>query len=171
MCDLFPRHVLQADAPPMSFCGTPPLAFTFGLGGLLLLSDARRTHRPFSSKSSRPKRCCTPSNAFARQSMFTAPTFYRQMAPLVPRFDIASLKKTVSAGEALPDSTRQLWREASGIEMIDGIGGTEMIHIFVSSAGEDVRAHAIGKAVPGYRAQWSMTTCARCRTARSASSP
>ena len=67
--------------------------------------------------------------------MFTAPTFYRQMAPLVARFDLSSLKKTVSAGEALPDSTRRLWHDATGIEMIDGIGGTEMIHIFVSSAG------------------------------------
>jgi 2-aminobenzoate-CoA ligase len=75
------------------------------------------------------------------------------MAPLIPRYDIASLKKTVSAGEALPDSTRALWREASAIEMIDGIGGTELIHIFISSAGHDVRPHAIGKAVPGYVVQ------------------
>jgi 2-aminobenzoate-CoA ligase len=85
--------------------------------------------------------------------MFTAPTFYRQMAPLLPRFNITSLKKTVSAGEALPDSTRTLWRNASGIEMIDGIGGTELIHIFISAAGNEVRQHAIGRAVPGYVVQ------------------
>jgi 2-aminobenzoate-CoA ligase len=59
----------------------------------------------------------------------------------------------VSAGEALPDATRQLWKEASGIEMLDGIGATEMFHIFISSAGPDVRRGAIGKAVPGYQAK------------------
>jgi len=84
---------------------------------------------------------------------FTAPTFYRQMAALAPKYDISSLRKSVSAGEALPDATRQLWRQATGIEMIDGIGGTEMIHVFVSSSPEEVRQGAIGKAVPGYVAE------------------
>jgi 2-aminobenzoate-CoA ligase len=85
--------------------------------------------------------------------VFTAPTMYRQMAMIASRYDLSSLKKSVSAGEALPDATRQLWKQASGIEMIDGIGSTEMIHIFVSSAPEDVRRGAIGKAVPGYVAR------------------
>src|SRR5690606_23969889 len=84
---------------------------------------------------------------------FTAPTFYRQMAELVSNYDLSSLKKTVSAGEALPDATRQLWKKATGIEMIDGIGGTEMIHVFVASAPENVRRGAIGTVVPGYVAQ------------------
>src|SRR5690606_9258128 len=70
---------------------------------------------------------------FGVTMVFTAPTFYRQMAELVDKHDLSSLKKTVSAGEALPDATRQLWKKASGIEMIDGIGGTEMIHVYVSS--------------------------------------
>jgi 2-aminobenzoate-CoA ligase len=65
---------------------------------------------------------------------------------------VSSLKKTVSAGEALPDATRQLWKQASGIEMIDGIGATEMIHIFISSGPESVRRGAIGQVVPGYEA-------------------
>ena len=81
---------------------------------------------------------------------------YRQMALLLTdsarTFDISSLKKTVSAGEALPDATRRLWKHATGLEMIDGIGATEMIHIFIAAAGADVRAGAIGKVVPGYRA-------------------
>ena len=85
--------------------------------------------------------------------LFTAPTFYRQMAPLARNHNITSLQKCVSAGEALPDATRQLWREATGIEMIDGIGATEMIHIFISAAGKDVRPGAIGKVVPGYEAR------------------
>jgi 2-aminobenzoate-CoA ligase len=85
--------------------------------------------------------------------VFTAPTFYRQMATLVKNFDLSSLKKSVSAGEALPDATRQAWKAATGIEMTDGLGGTEMMHIFVSSAGADVRPGAVGRVVPGYEAR------------------
>ncbi|HWT37976.1 MAG TPA: AMP-binding protein [Paraburkholderia sp.] len=151
MCDLFPRHVLEP-TPDDIFCGTPPLAFTFGLGGLLCFPLRAGASTVLIEKQT-PETLLQNVERFRATVMFTAPTFYRQMAPLIPRFDIASLKKSVSAGEALPDSTRTLWREASGIEMIDGIGGTELIHIFISSAGHDVRAHAIGKAVPGYVVQ------------------
>ena len=69
------------------------------------------------------------------------------------RLNLKSLRHTVSAGEALPDATRQLWKQATGIEMTDGIGGTEVIHIYISSAGQEVRAGSIGKVVPGYQAQ------------------
>jgi 2-aminobenzoate-CoA ligase len=148
MCDLFPRHILKPAATDI-FCGTPPLAFTFGLGGLLCFPMRVGASTVLIEKLT-PETLLRTVERFHATTMFTAPTFYRQMAMLVPRFDIASLRKTVSAGEALPDSTRELWRQATGIEMIDGIGGTEMIHIFISSAGEDVRPHAIGKAVPGY---------------------
>ncbi|HEX7682686.1 MAG TPA: AMP-binding protein [Trinickia sp.] len=148
MCDLFPRHVLRPACTDV-FCGTPPLAFTFGLGGLLCFPMRVGASTVLIEKLT-PETLLRTVERFRATTMFTAPTFYRQMAPLVPRFDIASLKQTVSAGEALPDSTRELWRKATGIEMIDGIGGTEMIHIFISSAAQDVRPHAIGKAVPGY---------------------
>lgn len=148
MCDLFPRHILRPTADDV-FCGTPPLAFTFGLGGLLCFPMRVGASTVLIEKLT-PETLLRTVERFHATTMFTAPTFYRQMAPLVPRFDIGSLKKTVSAGEALPDSTRELWRKATGIEMIDGIGGTEMIHIFIASAAEEVRAHAIGKAVPGY---------------------
>ena len=90
---------------------------------------------------------------FRATIVFTAPTFYRQMAALAGKYDLSSLKKSVSAGEALPDATRQLWKQASGLEMIDGIGGTEMIHVFVSSPPDEVRRGAIGRVVPGYIAQ------------------
>jgi len=151
MCDLFPRSILKPVADDV-FCGTPPLAFTFGLGGMLCFplrfgASTLLTEKP------------TPESllaAIARHRatiLFTAPTFYRQMADLVKDHDISCLKKCVSAGEALPDATRTLWREATGIEMIDGIGATEMIHIFISAAGRDVRRGAIGKAVPGYEAR------------------
>lgn len=148
MCDLFPRHILKPTADDV-FCGTPPLAFTFGLGGLLCFPMRVGASTVLIEKLT-PETLLRTTQRFHATTMFTAPTFYRQMAALVPRFDISSLKTTVSAGEALPDSTRELWRKATGIEMIDGIGGTEMIHIFISSAGDEVRPHAIGKAVPGY---------------------
>jgi 2-aminobenzoate-CoA ligase len=151
MCDLFPRHVLKPTASDV-FCGTPPLAFTFGLGGLLCFPLRVGASTVLIEKLT-PETLLQTVERFHATIMFTAPTFYRQMAPLIPRFDISSLKKTVSAGEALPDSTRRLWCEASGIEMIDGIGGTELIHIFISAEGAEIRPHAIGRAVPGYIVQ------------------
>jgi 2-aminobenzoate-CoA ligase len=151
MCDLFPRHVLKPTATDV-FCGTPPLAFTFGLGGLLCF-PLRVGASTVLIERLTPESLLQTVERFHATVMFTAPTFYRQMAPLMPRFDTSSLQKTVSAGEALPDSTRHLWREASGIEMIDGIGGTELIHIFISAAGTEIRPHAIGRAIPGYVVQ------------------
>jgi 2-aminobenzoate-CoA ligase len=151
MCDLFPRHVLKPTADDI-FCGTPPLAFTFGLGGLLCF-PLRVGASTVLIERLAPETLVQTIARFHATIVFTAPTFYRQMAPLLSRYDVSSLKKTVSAGEALPDSTRELWRQASGIDMIDGIGGTELIHIFISSAGAEARRHAIGKAVPGYIVQ------------------
>jgi 2-aminobenzoate-CoA ligase len=84
---------------------------------------------------------------------YTAPTFYRQMAAHIQPGMVPSLRLSVSAGEGLPDATRQLWKQASGLEMLDGIGATEMFHIFISSAGDEVRRGAIGKVVPGYQAK------------------
>jgi 2-aminobenzoate-CoA ligase len=84
---------------------------------------------------------------------YTAPTFYRQMAPFARQHGVGSLRICVSAGEGLPDATRQLWKEATGIEILDGIGATEMFHIFISSAGAEVRRGAVGKVVPGYQAR------------------
>jgi len=151
MCDLFPRHVIKPE-PDDIFCGTPPLAFTFGLGGLLCFPLRVGASTVLSEKLT-PDLLLAEIQDFGANVVFTAPTFYRQMAALVGKYDIRSLKKSVSAGEALPDATRQLWRQATGIEMIDGIGGTEMIHVFVSSAPDEVRQGAIGKVVPGYVAR------------------
>ena len=151
MCDLFPKHVIKP-GPDDIFCGTPPLAFTFGLGGLLCFPLRVGASTVLAEKLT-PESLLELIQDFRATIVFTAPTFYRQMAALVGKFDLSSLKKSVSAGEALPDATRQLWKQASGIEMIDGIGGTEMIHVFVSSPPESVKRGAIGKVVPGYVAQ------------------
>lgn len=151
MCDTFARHTLQIHADDI-VCGTPPLAFTFGLGGLLCF-PLRVGASTVLTERLTPDEMLATVEDFGVTMTFTAPTFYRQMAALVGKHDLSSLKKSVSAGEALPDATRQLWKDATGIEMIDGIGGTEMIHVYVSSAGSDVRRGAIGKVVPGYVAQ------------------
>ena len=89
---------------------------------------------------------------FGATVMFTAPTSYRAIAMSLQGqpWPATSLRKCVSAGEALPAATRKLWREASGLEIIDGIGSTELLHIFISADEHDARPGATGKAVPGY---------------------
>ena len=151
MCDLFPRHVLRP-GPDDIFCGTPPLAFTFGLGGMLAF-PLRVGASVLLLEALTPAKLLEAIARHHATICFTAPTFYRQMAALAREHNLSSLRKTVSAGEALPDATRQLWKQATGLEMIDGIGSTEMIHIFISAAGADVRPGAIGKVIPGYEAR------------------
>jgi 2-aminobenzoate-CoA ligase len=84
---------------------------------------------------------------------FTAPTLYRAMVEHVPRFNLSSLRKCVSAGETLPFPVFEAWRKAAGIQIIDGIGSTEMLHIFISAAGSEIRPGATGKVVPGFQAK------------------
>ena len=155
MCDLFPKHVLNM-GPDEVVCGTPPIAFTFGLGGLLAFPLRYGACAVLLEKYT-PESLLLAIGQYAATQCYTAPTMYRQMAMLVAEkpgaFNLKSLRHTVSAGEALPDATRQLWKQATGIEMTDGIGGTEVIHIYISSAGQEVRAGTIGKVVPGYQAQ------------------
>jgi 2-aminobenzoate-CoA ligase len=151
MCDLFPQSILKA-GPDDVFCGTPPLAFTFGLGGMLCFPMRVAASTLLLEKAS-PESLLDAIARHRATVLFTAPTFYRQMAQRAKVFDLSSLTRCVSAGEALPDATRQLWKQATGIEMIDGIGATELIHIFISSAPEDVRRGTIGRVVPGYEAR------------------
>ncbi len=149
-CDCFPLSVLQASGSDI-FIGTPPLAFTFGLGGLLLF-PLRAGATAVLLERLNPESLLQAVAHFRASVCFTAPTFYRQMTSLVANTDLSSLKKTVSAGEALPAATRLAWQQATGLAMIDGIGSTEMLHIFISAAGDETRAGATGKAVPGYQA-------------------
>jgi len=151
MCDLFPRHVLHMDASDV-VCGTPPVAFTFGLGGLLAFPLRYGACTVLLEKHTADTLLQT-IQTYGVTQCYTAPTLYRQMACLVAGYNLKTLKHTVSAGEALPDATRQLWKRATGLEMTDGIGGTEVIHIYISSAGAQVRAGSIGQVVPGYVAQ------------------
>jgi 2-aminobenzoate-CoA ligase len=151
-CDAWPRHVLRATSDDIVI-GSPPLAFTFGLGGLLLFPMSVGASVYFPTKPYTPESMVQIIADIGATITYTAPTFYRQMAVFAKEKSLPTLKKSVSAGEGLPDATRTLWREATGIEMIDGIGATEMFHIFISSPPEEVRRGAIGKVVPGYIAK------------------
>ena len=151
-CNAWPRSVLKA-TPDDVVTGSPPLAFTFGLGGLLLFPMAAGASVYYPDVRFSPETMVRKMRDNGITICYTAPTFYRQMAPYAKALGIPSLRICVSAGEALPDATRQLWKESTGIEMLDGIGGTEVFHIYISAAGADVRPGSIGKVVPGYQAK------------------
>jgi 2-aminobenzoate-CoA ligase len=149
-CDCWPPTMLRA-SPDDVFMGSPPYAFTFGLGAHLLFplrigACTVPIERPVPE-------LLLPAIAQHRASVLvTAPTAYRAMAAQAKEHDLSSLRKCVSAGEPLPPGTRKLWKDATGIEIIDGIGSTEMFHIFISSDETHVKPGALGIVVPGYRA-------------------
>lgn len=154
-CVCFPPHVLRATADDV-FIGSPPLAFTFGLGGLTLFPMSVGASTVLIEKAS-PNELLEAIPAFGATVLFTAPTSFRAMAAAARERAISApaggtLRKCVSAGEALPAATRALWFEATGIELIDGIGATEMLHIFIAADEDHARPGATGVAVPGYHA-------------------
>jgi 2-aminobenzoate-CoA ligase len=151
-CETWPRHVLRA-TPDDIVMGSPPLAFTFGLGGLLVFPMWAGASVYFPSIPYTPEAMVQLIGRVGATICYTAPTFYRQMAAFAQQHGIGQLRISVSAGEGLPDATRQLWKQATGLEMLDGIGATEMFHIFISSPPEAVRRGAIGQVVPGYEAR------------------
>jgi 2-aminobenzoate-CoA ligase len=146
----WPVHVLRAGADDRAI-GSPPLAFTFGLGGLLVFPLAAGGSTVLLEKAT-PDALPAAIAAHRATVCYTSPTAYRAMAPQLAGHDLSSLRQCVSAGEALPAATRTLWRQASGIEIIDGIGSTEMFHIFISAREDQARGGATGYGVPGYEA-------------------
>ena len=155
-CLCFPPYVLRAE-PSDVFIGSPPLAFTFGLGGLVLFPLHIGASTVLLEKAGPPD-LLEAIVAHRATVCFTAPTSYRAMAAgarerRIGTRDGGPLRKCVAAGEALPAATRALWKEATGIEIIDGIGATEMFHIFISADEAHARPGATGVAVPGYRAK------------------
>ena len=147
-CACWPLHVLRPQIDDV-FIGSPPLAFTFGLGGLLLFPLAVGASSVLTEKTA-PDALLAAIAQHRATVCFTAPTSYRVMAGKAAEHDLASLRKCVSAGEALPAATRLLWKQMTGIELIDGIGSTEMLHIFISADEAYARPGATGVPVPGY---------------------
>ncbi len=151
VCDTYGRHVLQARCEDV-FVGSAPIAFTFGLGAVvlfplrigastLLLEQAGPEQLLDLIRTGRPTLC------------FTAPTGYRAMLGLMRPGERTSLRICVSAGEALPKATWEAWRAATGLPILDGIGSTEMLHIFIGAPAEAIRPGATGIPVPGYEAK------------------
>lgn len=151
ICDAFPRSILKPKADDI-FCGSPPLAFTFGLGGLLLFPMRFGASTVFLEKPSVEGLARIIQDTKAT-ICFTSPTAYRAMLDHLDTYDLSSLRKCVSAGEPLPPPTFHAWQEATGIRIIDGIGATEMLHIFISATEEEMRPGATGKPIPGYQAK------------------
>jgi 2-aminobenzoate-CoA ligase len=150
-CDCWPKSTLRATRDDV-FIGSPPLAFTFGLGGILLFPMRIGASTVLIEKAP-PDLLLAAIAEFRATVCFTVPSSYRAMAAHVKEHDVSSLRKCVSAGEALPAATRKLWKEATGIEIIDGIGATEMLHIFISADEAHSRPGATGKPIPGYSAR------------------
>ena len=150
VCDTFNRYVLQP-GPDDIFSGSPPIAFTFGLGAQVLFP----MHVGASTllvEQYTPQKTLEMIRDRKVSVLFTAPTAYRAMLELVDGYDLSSLKKCVSAGETLPKPTWEAWREKTGIGIIDGLGSTEMLHIFIACKGEEMRPGATGRAIPGFQA-------------------
>ena len=151
ICDTFAAQVLCA-SPDDVFIGSPPFAFTFGLGGLVLF-PMRIGASAILLEQATPPFLAAAIQQHRATVVFTAPTAYRAMLPLLAEHDVSSLRKCVSAGEALPRATFDAWKAATGITIIDGIGATELLHIFISAREADVRPGSTGKVVPGFQAR------------------
>jgi 2-aminobenzoate-CoA ligase len=148
--DSFARYLLKPRAGERWTCSAP-IAFTFGLG-MILTFPWRFGGTAVTVEQPGPKALLEAVARHRVNRLATAPTAYKAMLPLLGEHDIASLAACVSAGEHLPAATWQAWKRETGIAIVDGIGATEMMHIFISAAGEDIRPGATGKPVPGYRA-------------------
>lgn len=151
ICEAFPQYSLQPTQDDI-FTGSPPLGFTFGLGGLVLfpLYFGAST---FLLEKPTPDMLLQAIQDYKITICFTAPTAWRIITTKARDFDISSLRKCVSAGETLPLKVWQDWYDATGLKIIDGIGATEMLHIFISSNEDNMKPGATGVAITGYEAK------------------
>jgi 2-aminobenzoate-CoA ligase len=150
ICDCFPGSTLKPTADDI-FIGSPPIGFTFGLGGSVTF-PMRFGASAVLLEAAPPGELIHAIEHFRASICFTSPTAYRMMLDKVGACDLGSLGKCVSAGEPLPAATYEAWRRATGLQIIDGIGATEMLHIFISAAGDAIRPGATGRPIPGYEA-------------------
>ncbi|MEV7426659.1 AMP-binding protein [Streptomyces sp. NPDC091212] len=153
VADTFARHVLRT-GPGDLFAGSSPLGFTFGLGGLVIF-PLRAGACALLLEQAGPRQLLAAVQEHRVSVLFTAPTAYRLMLDeLAARpSDLSSLRRCVSAGENLPAATWRAWRERTGLRIINGIGATELLHIFISAAGDAIRPGTTGVPVPGWQAR------------------
>jgi len=151
ICECFPQYSLQPTQNDI-FTGSPPLGFTFGLGGLVLFPMYFGASTFLIEKPS-PDNLLKAIQDHKITICLTAPTAWRIITAKVKEYDISSLRKCVSAGEPLPLKVWQDWYNATGLKIIDGIGSTEILHIFISSNEENMKPRATGLAITGYEAK------------------
>ncbi|MER7110888.1 AMP-binding protein [Streptomyces sp. NPDC000229] len=151
VADTFSAHVLRP-GPDDLFAGSPPLGFTFGLGGLVIF-PMRAGASALLLEQAGPKQLLPAVAEHRVTVLFTAPTAYRVMLDDLDGYDTASLRRCVSAGENLPAATWHAWHERTGLRLINGIGATELLHIFVSAADDAIRPGTTGVPVPGWHAR------------------
>ncbi|MFJ8666293.1 AMP-binding protein [Streptomyces sp. NPDC093600] len=151
IADTFSRHILKPRQDDV-FTGTPPLAFTFGLGGLVVFPLHAGAATLLIERAG-PERLADLVAEHGATVLFTAPTAYRAIVSAGATGRLSGLRRCVSAGEALPASVWEEFHAATGLRIIDGIGATEMLHVFISAADDDIRPGATGRPVPGYRAR------------------
>ncbi|HKU34614.1 MAG TPA: AMP-binding protein [Paenarthrobacter sp.] len=148
--DTFARYILEPTADDV-FAGSPPLAFTFGLGGLVVF-PLRFGASALLTEKAGPVELAERASEAGATILFTAPTAYRAILKEKRGELLRGLRVAVSAGEHLSKETWEAVHEATGLRLVNGIGATEMLHVFISAAGDDIRPGTTGKAVPGYRA-------------------
>src|SRR4051812_3865805 len=150
VCDGYAHNVLRARREDR-FIGSAPLAFTFGFGGVLFPMHIGASFVPVEKTG--PNDLLAAIERYGVTVCFTAPTAYRVMLGKLVEHNISSLRKCVSAGEPLLKPIFDSWLSATGIKLMDGIGSTELLHIFISATEEEIRPGATGKPVPGYEAK------------------
>ena len=155
ICDGYGAQILRA-RPEDVFIGTAPLAFTFGLGAVVLF-PLRIGASAILLEQPAPERLLATIRDERPTICFTAPTAYRAMLVAMKQAgtsaDVSSLRTCVSAGETLPAATWRAWHDATGLRLMDGIGATEMLHIFIAAPQDAVRPGSVGLPVPGYQAK------------------
>jgi len=150
VADAYPKSVLDV-RPDDVFAGSPPIAFTFGLGGLVLF-PLRYGAAAVLIENATPPNLVRIISEFRATVCFTAPTAYRAML-MEEGADFSSLRAAVSAGETLPAPIYDAWTERTGVPLLDGLGSTEMLHIFVGSRFDDRTPGVTGRPIPGYEAK------------------
>jgi 2-aminobenzoate-CoA ligase len=150
VADTYGRYILQPE-PDDIFIGSPPLAFTYALGGLVLFPMRFGASTALLGQATPPLMLEGIQNHRATVTV-TSPTGYRAMLRQAGEFDLTSLRRCISAGETLPAAVFDEWAAATGIRLMDGIGSTEMLHMFIGCTDDEARPGSTGRIVPGYLA-------------------
>jgi 2-aminobenzoate-CoA ligase len=148
--DTYGRHVLKP-GPDDIFIGSPSLAFTYALGGLVLFPMRFGASTALLEQAA-PPQMLEGIQRYRATVTVTSPTGYRAMLERAREFDLTSLRRCISAGETLPASVFEAWAKTTGVRLMDGIGSTELLHMFIGCTAEDARPGATGRVVPGYQA-------------------